>query len=144
MEKCPSWEAHNLSTSKNISRPSWNMKVQRNFHKTQSLYPTLSQLNRISNLQTALKSCFNTTLSSTLDSPECIFPFGFYCVSISHFLMRASCPNYLILIYLITLTVTGEKYKIWSHSLRKLFCAPVPSSPLVLTSHQFVLKQCMH
>jgi hypothetical protein len=65
MEQSPSWEANSHSTRKEISRPEWNTKVQKN----QSMDPILSQLNPVHNNILVFKTHFNIILPFSLNSP---------------------------------------------------------------------------
>jgi len=84
-----------------------------------------------------------------LDVPRDLFPSGFptnilYAFLIS--LMSATCSSHLIILDLLTLTMFGEAYKLWSTSLCILLHPPATSSLLgpnillsTLFSHTFNL-----
>jgi hypothetical protein len=72
-------------------------------------------------------------LPSTPGLPSGLFPSGFPTKTLYtplSYRIRATCPNHLILLDIITRTIMGEEYWSWSSSLWSFLYSPVTSSHL--------------
>jgi hypothetical protein len=129
-----SWDANSHSSSQKFSHLLWNPKAYHCVHKNPSLVPVLSQMNLVNTFWTyALRSILILSPDLSLGLPNRLLPTGFLTKILHIFLIYpicATCPANLTLLDLITLTVSGEAYKLWSSSLRSLLQSPTASSPL--------------
>ena len=69
-----------------------------------------------------------------LDLPKDLFPVGLPVRILKALLLSsilATCPAHLNLLDLITLTILGERYKLWSYSLWSLLHFPLSSLKLL-------------
>jgi len=128
------WEAYSRRAGQEIPRILWNPKVHYCLHKSSQLISSLRQMNPVNTYPTCFsKSPFNAILSSMPLSSNWSLPFTFSnqnFVYIFYIPVRATCPNHLIFLYLITLTVFGKAYKLRSSSLCNLLRPPAISSLL--------------
>jgi hypothetical protein len=116
MEQNPSWQANSHSTSHEIARLLWKPKV---LHGFQNSLPsrTLSWARWIQSTPShnvSLRSILILSYYLRRDLPSGIFPSSFPTKIVNAFLTfhtHATCPAYLILLYLITIIIFGEAYK---------------------------------
>jgi hypothetical protein len=131
MQHSPPWEANSHSASQNILRLLWNLKVHCHVHNSLPLFPTLSQMNPVHTFPTYFSQIHSNIILLSTPRSSKRFP-----TEILHALLihpkPATCPSLLILRYLMTLTIFGEAYKLWSSSLRSLLQSPAISSLLGL------------
>lgn len=117
MEQISFWQADSHSGSQEISRLSWSLKVHYPVHMSPPLDPILSHTNPVGNLQPYFpKIRSNYILPSTPRFSVGLFPPGFLTKIPCAFIfsrMRATC----FFLNLITLTLSGEPYKLWGFSL---------------------------
>jgi hypothetical protein len=94
----------------------WNPKVHYRVHISPPLDPLLSQPNPVRTIDPCLpKVQLNVILPPTPSLPSGILPLGFPTKTLLTPLsspMRATCPAYLNLLDLITLTIYGEQYRL--------------------------------
>jgi hypothetical protein len=104
-----------LSLSKNILLPLWNPNVHHHVYKGPLMDTILSQLNPVRHVDPYLpKVQLNVILPPTPRSSQWSLAFG--PPNQNPVCLRATCPAHLNLLDLITLTIFGEEYRLWSSS----------------------------
>jgi hypothetical protein len=149
MEQSLSWGANSHWINQEICNILWNPKGHYRFHNNPSLVPNLSQMNPMHKFPLYFPESLPLMSShQCVALPSGLFPSGFTAQTLYAFLispMHATCPTHLILLYLITLTIYGEVYKLRSFSLCSLHqssyfvhvfssapCSQTPSIPDVV------------
>ena len=100
MVQSPSWKANRFSSSRELPRNLWNLKVHYRIHNSQPPAPVLRQINSVSAPCHFLKVHFNIILPSMLrsfkwsDTLRFLHPKPIYT---SPPLTRATCPAHFIL-----------------------------------------------
>jgi len=146
MGQSPSSEANGHSSHsvrQEVPRLLWDTNVHDRVHNIPLLVPILSQMNPVHVFQPI--SLRSILISSHLNRclPSGLFPSGLPTRILYPFLissMRTTCPTRLILLYLFTLTIFGESYKLWSSSLSSVLHPPSTSpvlGPNILLSTLF-------
>ena len=96
----------------------WNPKVQCIFHKDYPMIPILSRISSIPCIRVYFfKIHPNIALPSRLENSRGLIPVGLPVKLLKALLassITATWPTHLNSLYLITLTILGERYKLWS------------------------------
>ena len=137
MEQIPSWEANSSSASQEIPRISWNPKVHYRIHKCPSPVSGLSQINPLhASNSTFFKCILIIYIYQCLWFPSGLLPSGLptkiLYIHLPAFL-RATWPDQLSVLNLITRKIFGWDYRPLSSSICILLHSPV-FSPLLRPS----------
>ena len=132
MEQIPSWEANLFSVSQEIPRILWKLKVHYRTHRCLPPVPILSQIDAVHDPHsTSWRSILILSSILRLGLPSGLFPSFFptkmlYTPLFS--LTRATFPDHLIRLDLITRKMFGEEYRSLSCTLRSSLLSPVTLS----------------
>jgi hypothetical protein len=152
MEHSPSWEANRFAASQEIPRILWFITAF-----TNARHLSLSWANSIQpkpSHPTSYRSIIILSSHLHLDLPSGLFPQDYPPKSCTRLVPRiqAICPSHLILLYFITRTIVGEKYRLWRFSLWSFLRSPVnlvplknkysPQHPILKHPQPMFLPQC--
>ena len=155
IEQRPSSDANRFAARQEFSRILWNPKVHYGIHKWPPSIPILSQLDPVhAPHSTSWRSILILSSHLCLVLPSGLVPSDFptqtlYAPLLSS--IHATCPIHLILLYLITRTILGERYRSLSSSLCSFLHSPVTTSLLgpnillgTLFSNNFSLRSSLN
>jgi hypothetical protein len=132
MERSCTSEADSRSADQEIRHLLCNLKVHYHVDKIPPLDPLLSQMNPFHTIPTHFFSSFTPTPGSPIWSHS--FMFWEYFVHISYFSYACYSPASYILLYLMTLIIFGEEYKLQIFSLSLLLSPNILLSTLYLNT----------
>jgi hypothetical protein len=141
MELSPSWEANNHSASQEIPRLLWIPDVHCRVHNSPPLVPILAQMRPVHTLPPYFSKIYYSPIYTQVfrvASSLHVFRPKFCTHSSSS--MRATCPSCFILLYLITLIIFGQAYKLRSSSLCSLL--QFPATYTLLAHFMLVVTLC--
>ena len=130
----PSWEVKRFSTSQEIPRILWNLKVHYRIHKCPPPLPILNQFDPAHTPTSHfLKTHLNNILPSASGYPKWSLSPGFPHQNpymLLPYPICATCPAHLTFLDFNTRTILSEQYRSLSSSLCNFLHSPVTSSLL--------------